>query len=33
MSRPWSKGRIAFLVLGLICVSVGLVMIIPELGS
>ncbi|MCS3842915.1 hypothetical protein HDC95_001196 [Microbacterium sp. AK031] len=33
MTRPWSKGRIAFLVLGVICVAAGLFMIIPALGS
>ncbi|MDQ0642609.1 hypothetical protein QFZ46_000769 [Microbacterium murale] len=33
MSRPWSKGRIAFLVLGVICVAVGLFLIIPALGA
>ncbi len=33
MSSTWSKGRIAFLVLGVICVIVGLVLIIPALGS
>jgi hypothetical protein len=33
MTPAWSKGRIAFLVLGLICVAVGLFLIIPALGS
>ncbi len=33
MTRPWSKSRIAFLVLGVICVAVGLFLIIPALGS
>lgn len=27
----WSKGRIAFLVIGIICVGVGLALIIPGL--
>jgi hypothetical protein len=31
MTRSWSKGRIAFLVLGVICVAVGLYMIVPAL--
>lgn len=33
MTRTWSKGRIAFLVLGVICVAVGLFLIIPALGA
>lgn len=33
MPRSWSKSRIAFLVVGVICVAIGLVMIIPALGS
>lgn len=33
MTRSWSKGRIAFLALGVICVAVGLFLIIPALGS
>jgi uncharacterized membrane protein len=33
MSQSWSKGRIAFLVIGVICVAIGLVMIIPALGN
>ncbi|MBB5742195.1 hypothetical protein HD600_000692 [Microbacterium ginsengiterrae] len=31
MTPTWSKGRIAFLVLGVICVGVGLALIIPSL--
>lgn len=33
MSRRWSTSRIAFLVVGVICVAVGLVMILPTLGG
>lgn len=33
MTRTWSKGRIAFLVLGVICVALGLFLIIPALGG
>lgn len=33
MTRTWSKGRIGFLVLGVICVAVGLFLIIPALGA
>lgn len=31
MTRTWSKSRIVFLALGVICVGVGLAMIIPSL--
>ncbi len=31
MSSTWSKGRIAFLAIGIVCVIVGLVLIIPAL--
>lgn len=31
MTQSWTKGRIAFLVVGVICVAVGLLMIIPAL--
>lgn len=31
MSRPWTRGRIAVLALGVICVAVGLYLIIPAL--
>lgn len=33
MNRTWSRGRIAFLALGVICVAVGLFLIIPALGA
>lgn len=33
MSGPWSKGRIIFLVIGVILVGVGIVMIAPDLFS
>lgn len=31
MTPTWSKGRLAFLGLGVICVAVGLFLIIPAL--
>lgn len=31
MNINWSKGRIAYLVVGIICVAVGLAFIIPAL--
>jgi len=31
MSRSWSKGRIAYLVIGVICVAVGVALILPGL--
>lgn len=32
MSSLWSKTRIAYLAVGIICVVVGLALIIPALG-
>lgn len=31
MSRSWSKSRILFLAVGVICVGIGLALIIPPL--
>jgi hypothetical protein len=33
MSGSWSKSRIAFLAVGVICVVIGLVLIVPSLGG
>lgn len=33
MSRSWSKGRIAYLVIGVICLAVGVALILPGLGG
>jgi len=33
MSSTWSKGRIAYLAIGVICVAVGLALIIPGLSN
>ncbi len=33
MARTWSKGRIAYLVIGVVCVAIGLALILPALGS
>lgn len=31
MNRTWSRGRLGFLAIGVICVVVGLVLIVPSL--
>ena len=31
MSRSWSKGRIAYLVIGVVCVAIGVALILPGL--
>ncbi len=33
MSPSWSKGRIAYLVIGVICLAVGVALILPGLGG
>ena len=33
MARTWSKGRIAYLVIGVVCVAIGIALILPALGS
>jgi uncharacterized membrane protein len=32
MPFTWSKSRIAYLVIGIVCVAIGLALIIPSLG-
>jgi len=31
VSRSWSKGRIAYLVIGVVCVAIGVALILPGL--
>ena len=33
MNRSWSRGRLGFLAIGVICVVVGLALILPSLGG
>lgn len=33
MFSTWSKSRLIFLAIGVICVAVGLALIVPTLGS
>jgi hypothetical protein len=33
MPSTWSKGRIAYLAIGVVCVVIGFILIVPALGA